>query len=634
MAEARKDWATYQSDLATLQKAARATTAATSRISRDERIAYATLTIAGSTLSTSEAADIARIISDAGTDTLIVGAQGSALEGAGSPADNSEAIGLLAALLILLVTFGSVIAAGLPLVVAITGLVAGQLLILVAAHFLDVPSFAPELAAMIGLGVGIDYALFILNRYRQALQDDVAPRDAALTAVGTAGRAVLFAGTTVIIALLGMFVLGIDFFNGLAVAAAAAVLMVMTSACSSCRRSCRCSAPGRWAGACRGRGACDRSTRDQPLDGLRPPAAEGTHRPRPAGRPAHRGTRLPGPVDAPRLPGRRHRGSGTPLRTGFDLMAEGFGAGFNGPFFVAVQADRKDDFAGLSEAIRALERTPGVARTIPDTAMMPLVKEDKKTFGDDRKVTSILVIPSTSPQSPDTATLLDRIRDTTAPRLAADHKVTLYVGGSQAVATDFTGVLGKALPVFLLLVVGLGFLALMLLFHSIVIPLTAAVTSLLSFAGAMGVTVAVFQTGLLDSVFGVTGTGPILPFLPVMVFAILFGLSMDYQVFLVTRMQEAWLGTPDNKAAVRAGLAGSGRVVVVAASIMTCVFLSFVPTPTDTIKLFGVALASAVIIDAFIVRLVLVPSLMTMFGRANWWMPRWLGRILPRITLE
>ncbi len=483
--------------------------------------------------------------------------------------------------------------------------------------------------------MGIDYALFILNRYRQGLQDDVAPRDAALTAVGTAGRAVLFAGSTVIIALLGMFVLGIDFFNGLAVAAAAAVLMVMTSALLFLpallsllgARALGWRMP--WA------------RRLRPFD----PA---TSRWTAYGRLLQKAPIVPAllavlliavlasPALSMRLgfPDDGTEARGTPLRTGFDLMAEGFGAGFNGPFFVAVQADRKDDFAGLSEAIRALEKTPGVARTIPDTAMMPLVKEDKKTFGDDRKVTSILVIPSTSPQSPDTATLLDRIRDTTAPRLAADHKVTLYVGGSQAVATDFTGVLGKALPVFLLLVVGLGFLALMLLFHSIVIPLTAAVTSLLSFAGAMGVTVAVFQTGLLDSVFGVTGTGPILPFLPVMVFAILFGLSMDYQVFLVTRMQEAWLGTPDNKAAVRAGLAGSGRVVVVAASIMTCVFLSFVPTPTDTIKLFGVALASAVIIDAFIVRLVLVPSLMTMFGRANWWMPRWLGRILPRITLE
>ena len=194
--------------------------------------------------------------------------------------------------------------------------------------------------------------------------------------------------------------------------------------------------------------------------------------------------------------------------------------------------------------------------------------------------------------------------------------------------------LQKALPVFLALVIGMGFLALFILFRSFVIPITAAITSLLSFVAALGITVAVFQHGIGDKVFGVTGTGPILPFLPIMVFAILFGLSMDYQVFLVTRMKEEWENTGDNKDAVRLGLAGSGKVVVIAASIMSCVFLAFVPTPNDTIKLFGVALASSVLVDAFLVRLILVPSLMSLFGRANWWLPKWLNRILPNIKLE
>ena len=201
-------------------------------------------------------------------------------------------------------------------------------------------------------------------------------------------------------------------------------------------------------------------------------------------------------------------------------------------------------------------------------------------------------------------------------------------------STDFTSVLGKALPVFLLLVVGLGFLALMLLFRSLLIPLTAAITSLLSFAAALGITVSVFQIGRLADFLGITGTGPILPFLPIMVFAILFGLSMDYQVFLVSRMRESWEHGNDNRTAVRQGLAGSGRVVVVAASIMTCVFSAFIPSPVDTIKLFGVALASAVIVDAFIVRLILVPSVMTLFGRGNWWIPRWLGKVLPKISVD
>ena len=230
--------------------------------------------------------------------------------------------------------------------------------------------------------------------------------------------------------------------------------------------------------------------------------------------------------------------------------------------------------------------------------------------------------------------LLDLIRTETAPKLLADTGTHIYVGGTQAVAEDFTTRLTAALPVFLLLVVGLGFIALMLLFHSLLIPLTAALTSLLSFAGALGVTVAVFQLGFGDSILGVTGTGPILPFLPIMVFAALFGLSMDYHVFLVSRMREEWETSKDNSLSVRLGLAGSGRVVVSAAAIMTSVFLSFVPTPIDTIKLFGVALASAVLIDAFIIRLILVPSLMTLFGKANWWVPRWLGRVLPTIRLE
>jgi RND superfamily putative drug exporter len=226
------------------------------------------------------------------------------------------------------------------------------------------------------------------------------------------------------------------------------------------------------------------------------------------------------------------------------------------------------------------------------------------------------------------------LRTETAPLVEAETGATMYVGGAQAITQDFTQVLINVLPLFLGIVVFLGFLALMVLFRSILVPLTAAITSLLSFGAAMGITVAVFQWGWLAGPLGITSTGPIFPFLPVMVFAILFGLSMDYQVFLVSRMQEEWERTKDNGAAVRRGLAGSGKVVVIAAAIMSSVFLAFVPSPDATIKLFGIALASAVIIDAFIVRLVLVPSLMTMFGKANWWLPSWLANALPRISVE
>ncbi len=634
--KARQALAQVEDGIDAVVKAAGATQRAISPISPDRKVAYATVTFSHPTLSVAESDRVVAIVEEARSADLRIGASGAAIDAAGGGPDNSEAIGLLVAIIILAIAFGSLIAAGLPIVVALTGLVAGQMLVLVVARFADVASFAPTLAAMIGLGVGIDYGLFILNRFTQGLRSGSTPRDAALTAVGTAGKAVAFAGSTVIVALLGMFVLRIEFFNGLALAAALTVLMVMLSALWMLpallsllgARSLGLRLPwarhprafdptrSRW-------NAYGRVLQKAPvvwallalivIAVLAWPARSMT---------------LGFPDDGSNAPG-------SVSREGFDLMAAGFGEGVNGPFFIALETDKPRDMAALAAAVKDLERTPGVAETIPSSGMLPLVKHDKAIFGGkDDRVTSIIVHPKTSPTDERTTDLLTTIRDTTAPRVEKATKARIYVGGTQAVSEDFTTVLQAALPVFLLLVIGLGFLALMLLFHSLVIPLTAAITSLLSFAGALGVTVAIFQLGIADSLLGVTGTGPILPFLPIMVFAILFGLSMDYQVFLVSRMREAWQASPDNREAVRLGLAGSGRVVVVAATIMTSVFLSFVPTPNDTIKLFGVALASAVLIDAFIVRLVLVPSLMSLLGRSNWWMPRWLSRVLPTIRLE
>ena len=635
VATATRDVTAVQEEIRKVARAAAATQKVTSAISSDDRVAYATVTFDRSTLSAGQADRVLEIIEGAGSAELTVGGAGSILDSAGTGPDTSQGIGLIVAIAILLVAFGSIVAAGLPIVVAMTGLVAGQLLILVVARFTDVASFAPTLAAMIGLGVGIDYALFVMNRFTQGVRSGAAPKDAALTAVGTAGKAVAFAGSTVIIALLGMFVLGIGFFNGLALSAATAVLMVMLSALWMLPAL--LSLLGTRALALR-------------MPWARHPRAfdPASSRWNAYGRLLQRAPIVPalialGLVGLLALPAARmslgfpddsSAAQGSPQRIGFDLLAEGFGDGVNGPFFVAVEVPRTHDYAALEKAITALERTPGVAQTIPSSGMLPLLRLDKSVFGDGGTVTSVIVQPASTPTSEQTTALLDAIRTTTAPQLLADDGTRIYVGGTQAVSEDFTAKLQSALPLFLLLVVGLGFIALMLLFHSLLIPLTAAVTSLLSFAAALGVTVAVFQLGIADSLLGVTGTGPILPFLPIMVFAILFGLSMDYQVFLVSRMREEWERSQDNAAAVRLGLAGSGRVVVVAATIMTSVFLSFVPTPVDTIKLFGVALASAVIIDAFIVRLVLVPSLMSLFGRGNWWMPRWLGRVLPTIRLE
>jgi RND superfamily putative drug exporter len=262
--------------------------------------------------------------------------------------------------------------------------------------------------------------------------------------------------------------------------------------------------------------------------------------------------------------------------------------------------------------------------------MLPLVGAQLK----DATITAIQVNPTTGPQDVKTDELLNRLREQTLPAVTAQTQSVAYVGGTTAIVADFSTVMAKAMPVFLSVVVGLGFLMLLVLFRSAVVSLTAVVTSLLSFAASTGITVAVFQWGWLNGLLGVTGTGPIFPFLPVMVFAILFGLSMDYHVFLVSRMQEEWARTHDNPVAVRRGLAGSGRVVLMAALIMSAVFAAFIPTPNNTIKLFGIALTSAVLVDAFLIRLVFVPSFMSMLGTANWWLPAWLGNRLPHFEVE
>ncbi|MFM9133986.1 MAG: MMPL family transporter [bacterium] len=625
---------------AQLEPAFEATAEATSPISADGTVAFARISLAGNgaEISAEDASAIIAAVRAANSDTLQVGANGQVLEFAGTEPPSSEGIGILVAIIILLIAFGSVVAAGMPIVVAILGLAVGQMLVLVVARFLDVATFAPTLAAMIGLGVGIDYALFVLNRYRQALLAGHGAKEAAYEAVATAGRAVQFAGATVIIALLGLFVLGISFFHGLAVAAAVTVLSVMLAALWLLPAL--LSLLGTKALALRMPWA-----RKSKVDGTKHPEgrrflAYATFLQRKPIFPALVSlavvVALALPLFSLRLGFADDSGkpAGSVSRTAYDLMSEGFGPGVNGPFFAAVTLPAPRDVEALGEVIAIVESTPGVAATLPNADMLPLYAINPSAFSDNGIVTSILITPESAPQDVETSDLLNRLRTETAPQVEQQVGAAIYVGGAQAITSDFTQVLIDVLPLFLGVVILLGFLALMLLFRSFLVPLTAAVTSLLSFAAAMGITVAVFQWGWLGQQLGVTAVGPIFPFLPVMVFAILFGLSMDYQVFLASRMQEEWERTHDNSVAVRRGLAGSGKVVVIAAAIMSSVFLAFVPSTNGTIKLFGLALASAVIIDAFIVRLVLVPSLMTMFGKANWWLPGWLTRILPRITVE
>ena len=620
-------------------------------ISPDGTVAYSTISFATDDagdldVSAADGKAIIEAVKAANSDAVAVGAQGQVLEFAGQEPPSSEGIGLLVAIIILLIAFGSIVAVGMPIVPALLGLTMGQMGVLLVANFMDVATFAPTLAAMIGLGVGIDYGLFVTNRYRQGLLHGHDAKTSAMEAVNTAGRAVLFAGGTVIIALMGLFVMGISFFNGLALAAGVTVLSVMLAALwflpallsllgtkALALRLPWGKKPGSMVGHPEGRGWAHYGRMLQkrpiipailalavvvvlaiPMFSLRQGFADDSGKP-----------------------------EGSPARIAYDLRAEGFGPGVNGPFLVVADLSEATSPDAYGQIIAALNQTEGVAGTSPSLEVLPILgkmsQAAAQSAGDaaaeaPQTVQAIAVYPTTAPQDEATTELLDRLRNETNPQIAEATGAKLYVGGTQAITSDFTSVLQSALPLFLAIVIGLGFLALVLLFHSLVVPLTAAITSLLSFAAAMGITVAVFQWGWLSGPLGVPGTGPIFPFLPIMVFSILFGLSMDYQVFLVSRMQEEWARTGDNLASVRRGLAGSGRVVVIAAAIMSSVFLAFVPSTNSTIKLFGLALASAVIIDAFIVRLVLVPSVMSLLGKANWWLPGWLDRVLPRVQIE
>lgn len=579
------------------------------------------------------AADVKGIIADVqamqDADTLTtIGITGAAVANNAVGGDsNNELIGIVLAIIIMLLLFGSVVAAGLPLITALLGLGAGIGMLYLSANFVSIASFAPQLAVMIGLGVGFDYSLFLINRYRQAVLEGSEPKDAALIAVATAGRAIVFAAITVVIALCGLFVLGLSFLNGLAIGAGVTVICVMITAVTLLPAI--VSLLGKHALGWR-----------LPW-GRKPAGAEGGPRFQRYSHTLEKRHWLFGgiallfmvilaiPVVHMRqgFPDAGSNPPGDTQRIAYDLTTDGFGAGSNGPFIVVVTMPNAQALPTAEALATAISNTPGVQLATPVTAGSKLISADGSTA-------LITVIPTTGPQDEGTTQLLDRLRSQTIPQALQGTGVHAYVGGATAVAEDFSTVLTDKLPEFLLVVVGLGFLVLMVLFRSLLIPLTAALTALLSYFAALGVTVAVFQWGVGASMIGVYVPGPILPFVPVMMFAILFGLSMDYQVFLVSRMQEEWESHKDNRRAVRVGLGGSGRVIVAAATIMFSVFLSFVFQANPTIKLFGLSLAVAVALDAFVIRLMFVPALMTVLGKANWYVPKWLDKILPKISAE
>jgi RND superfamily putative drug exporter len=597
-------------------------------ISDDGKIAYATVQFDQPT-NKLDKADIKLVSStaqDAGGDGLQVEVGGQPIEEVRAEeegGDSTFAIGLLAAVVILLLTFGSVVAMGLPIITALFALGVGLSLVTLGTHVFDTAEFAPQLAGMIGLGVGIDYALFIVTRFRNGLDEGMEPRLAAIAAIDTAGRAVLFAGVTVIIALMGMFLLGLSFLYGVAMAAAFAVLMTMIAALTLLpalltivgRRIDRLRIPGlgkrssanaedsrwfRWSREIQRRPWLAAILSGGLLIALCIPTLS---------------LRL-GSNDAGTDP------AGTTTREAYDLLAEGFGAGFNGPFSIVASLPEKGDDGALTELSKELEGAPGVASTTP-VILNPA--EDVGVFQ---------LYPTTSPQSESTTELLDRIRDELVPPIEQQTGAQVHVGGITAIFEDFGTAIADKLPLFIGVVVLLSALLLMAVFRSVLVPLKAIVMNLLSIGAAFGLIVAVFQWGWGASLIGIDGTGPIISFFPIFLFAIIFGLSMDYEVFLMSRIHEEWEHRKDATEAVTRGLALTGRVITAAAAIMVTVFASFMIGEDRIIKLFGLGLAAAVFIDAVIIRSVLVPAVMQLFGTRAWWLPSWLDRILPRLHVE
>ncbi|MBW5485203.1 MMPL family transporter [Streptomyces bambusae] len=537
----------------------------------------------------------------------------------------AEVIGVAVAGVVLFLAFGSLAASLLPLATALVSVGTAYAGITLLGHLMPVADFAPMLGTLVGLGVGIDYALFIVTRHRKGLRQGLGVAEAAEQAVATTGRAVVFAGATVCTALLGMLVLRLDFLDGVALAASLTVLLTVLASVTLLP------ALLSFIGM---RSLSRRERRTLAEEGPRPEAPTGF-----AARWSafvERHPKLLGAVAAvvmavlalPALSlhlGTSDQGNNpahSTTRKAYDLLAEGFGPGMNGPLTVVARLEGAGDRIALAQLGEALRETEGVAAVGP-----ALVNRSGDTA-------VLAVVPDSSPQSRATSELVDRLRDDVVPR--AEHGTTLdvHVGGVTAAYDDFAEVIVGKLPLFVGVVVALGGVLLLLAFRSIAVPLKAAAMNIAAVAASFGVVVAVFQWGWGSELMGLGSAGPIEPFLPVIMVSVLFGLSMDYQVFLVSRMYEEWLATGDNQRAVRVGLAETSRVINSAAVIMISVFLAFVLSGDRIIALFGIALAVAVALDAFVLRTLLVPALMHLLGGANWWLPAWLERRLPRINIE
>jgi len=533
----------------------------------------------------------------------------------------SEALGILAAVLILLLAFGSVIAMLLPIVTAIVAVATTFGLLDLLSHALTVPSFAPELAALVGLGVGIDYALFVITRYRTALRTGSAPQDAVVTAMATSGRAVVFAGSTVVLSLLGLFLLGLPFIYGAALGAIIAVLLVMAASVTLLPAALGFAGLGidrlrigrRTAGGTGGFWwAWSRRVQRHPW--LTGGAAVAVL------------VLLALPFASLRL---AFTDAGTEpssytSRQAYDLLAHGFGPGANGPLVVALRVPGP---AAVATLRADMARQPDVALVGPPQ------------FSPAGTAAVLTVIPRTSPQDAQTSALVRSLRDTVVPRATAGTGITALIGGPTAASIDTAALISARLLAVVAFVIVLSVLLLMAAFRSVVIPLVSAVLTLLSTGAAYGVIVAVFQWGWLGGGIDNGVTAPVDPWIPLMLFALLFGFSMDYQVFLVSRIREEWRARPAGSRtadsdAVANALARTGRIITSAAAIMICVFAAFVLGDLRVLRVIGLGMAVAVLLDATLVRMVATPAILQLTGRANWWFPRWLDRIVPSFLTE
>jgi RND superfamily putative drug exporter len=593
-------------------------TADSHAVSRDGRTAFATVTFdkAASDLPQSAIKRVIHTAEKARSHSLQVELGGEAIHQTERPTlGAATAIGILAAVVILLLTFGSLAAMGLPILTALLGLGSALGLIGLGTHVLDTPDFATQLAAMIGLGVGVDYALFIVTRFRELVRGGADVQTATERAMDTAGRAVLFAGLTVILAMLALLVLGIKIFYGVALASSASVLLTMFAALSFMptllqRFGSRIAAGRR---------------HPSHRESLWPRwAAVVAARPWPA---LVLGLTvmivLAAPVFSIRLGQSDASNDPTSLTTrrAYDQLASAFGKGFNGPLVVAARLPATGTSSAVAQITSNLKDTQDVAAVAP-----PALARDGRTA-------VFRVIPRSGPEEQATTDLVHRLREQRIPVLETATGARLYVGGATATSVDFAHRLGSKVPLFVAVVILLAGLLLAAVFRSVVIPLQAALMNLLSIGASLGVVVAVFQHGWLGGLFGVK-KGPIEAFIPIIVFAIVFGLSMDYEVFLISRVHEEFKRTGRAREAVVRGVGSTGRVITAAAAIMVCVFVSFMLGDQRILRLFGLSLATAVFLDAFVVRSLLLPSVLSILGRRTWSMPAWMERRLPRVAIE